>query len=159
MGPRSSSRAQATSNGWDPRRRPSTTLQPPKYSALRRRCARMVAQDRRRDGSRARTFDLRERPRILDSISGSSADYASRRSRGQRRGRLRWALASVRFITNAAKKIPIEAKRVTGQCSSGIVLDYVAVATRDSAASMLEILSITTPCIGRASTQTVSNRT
>jgi len=63
------------------------------------------------------------------------------------------------FITNAAKKIPIEAKRVTGQCSSGIVLDYVAVATRDSAASMLEILSITTPCIGRASTQTGSNRT
>jgi len=45
------------------------------------------------------------------------------------------------FITNAAqKKIPIESiKRVTGQRSSGIVLDYVAAATLDDDPPLLEI--------------------
>jgi integrase len=46
------------------------------------------------------------------------------------------------FITNAAKKkIPIESiKRVTGQRSSGIVLDYVAAATIDEDPAFLEIV-------------------
>jgi len=46
------------------------------------------------------------------------------------------------FITNAAKKkIPIEnIKRVTGQRSSGIVLDYVAAATVDDDPPLLEIV-------------------
>jgi len=46
------------------------------------------------------------------------------------------------FITNAAKKkVPIEnIKRVTGQRSSGIVLDYVAAATLDDEPPLLEIV-------------------
>ena len=46
------------------------------------------------------------------------------------------------FITNAAKKkIPIEnIKRVTGQRSNGIVLDYVAAATLDDDPPLLEIV-------------------
>jgi hypothetical protein len=46
------------------------------------------------------------------------------------------------FITNAAKKkIPIESiKRVTGQRSSGIVLDYVAAATLDDDPPLLDIV-------------------
>ncbi len=46
------------------------------------------------------------------------------------------------LITNAAKKkIPIESiKRVTGQRSSGIVLDYVAAATLDDEPPLLEII-------------------
>ena len=46
------------------------------------------------------------------------------------------------FITNAAKKkIPIESiKRVTGQRSSGIVLDYVVAATIDDDPPFLEIV-------------------
>jgi len=46
------------------------------------------------------------------------------------------------FITNAAKKkVPIESiKRVTGQRSSGIVLDYVAAATLDDDPPLLEIV-------------------
>ncbi|MBC5825537.1 MAG: tyrosine-type recombinase/integrase [Candidatus Eremiobacteraeota bacterium] len=46
------------------------------------------------------------------------------------------------FITDAAKKkIPIESiKRVTGQRSSGIVLDYVAAATLDDDPPLLEII-------------------
>ena len=45
------------------------------------------------------------------------------------------------FITNAAKKkIPIESiKRVTGQRSNVIVLDYVAAATLDGDPPLLEI--------------------
>jgi len=45
------------------------------------------------------------------------------------------------FITSAAmKKVSIESiKRVTGQRSSGIVLDYVAAATLDDDAPLLEI--------------------
>lgn len=48
------------------------------------------------------------------------------------------------FITNAAKKkIPIESiKRVTGQRSSVIVLDYVAAATIDDEPALLEIVGI-----------------
>ncbi len=47
------------------------------------------------------------------------------------------------FITNAAKKkVPIESiKRVTGQRSNGVVLDYVAVATLDDDPPLLEIVS------------------
>jgi len=46
------------------------------------------------------------------------------------------------FITNAAKKkIPIEnIKRVTGQRSSGIVLNYIAAATIDDEPPLLEIV-------------------
>ena len=48
------------------------------------------------------------------------------------------------FITNAAKeKIPIESiKRVSGQRSSGIVLDYVAAATLDDDPPLLEIVGL-----------------
>jgi hypothetical protein len=46
------------------------------------------------------------------------------------------------FITNAEKKkIPIESiKRVTGQRSSGIVLDYVAAATLEDGPPLFEIV-------------------
>ena len=46
------------------------------------------------------------------------------------------------FITNAArKKIPIESiKRVTGQRSTGIVLDYVAAAMLDHEPPFLEMV-------------------
>ncbi len=46
------------------------------------------------------------------------------------------------FITNAAKKkVPIEnIKRVTGQRSSGIVLNYIATATIDDNPPLLEIV-------------------
>jgi hypothetical protein len=46
------------------------------------------------------------------------------------------------FITNAAKKkVPIESiKRVTGQRSNAIVLDYVAAATLDEDPPLLEIV-------------------
>jgi len=91
-----------------------------------------------------RTFDLRGRltdtrldpgdvARILRrraATAGVAGDFAGH---SLRRG----------FITNAAKKkIPIESiKRVTGQRSSGIVLDYVAAATLDDDPPLLEILS------------------
>lgn len=90
-----------------------------------------------------RTFDLRGRltmsrldpgdvARILRrraSAAGIAGDFAGH---SLRRG----------FITNAAKKkIPIESiKRVTGQRSSGIVLDYVAAATLDDEPPLLEIV-------------------
>lgn len=47
------------------------------------------------------------------------------------------------FITNAAKKkVPIEnIKRVTGQRSSGIVLNYIAAATVDDEPPLLEIIN------------------
>ncbi len=91
-----------------------------------------------------RTFDLRGRltdtrldpgdvARILRrraANAGVEGDFAGH---SLRRG----------FITNAAKKkVPIESiKRVTGQRSSGIVLDYVAAATLDDDPPLLEILS------------------
>jgi len=90
-----------------------------------------------------RTFDLRGRltatrldpgdvARILRrraAAAGMTGDFAGH---SLRRG----------FITNAAKKkIPIESiKRVTGQRSSGIVLDYVAAATLDDDPPLLEIV-------------------
>ncbi len=90
-----------------------------------------------------RTFDLRGRlrstrldpgdvARILRrraTAAGVSGDFAGH---SLRRG----------FITNAAKKkIPIESiKRITGQRSSGIVLDYVAAATLDEDPPLLEIV-------------------
>jgi len=90
-----------------------------------------------------RTFDLRRRltetrldpgdvARILRRravAAGVAGDFAGH---SLRRG----------FITNAAKKkIPIESiKRVTGQRSSGIVLDYVAAATLDDDPPLLEIV-------------------
>jgi len=90
-----------------------------------------------------RTFDLRGRltetrldpgdvARILRrraAAAGVAGDFAGH---SLRRG----------FITNAAKKkVPIESiKRVTGQRSSGIVLDYVAAATLDDDPPLLEIV-------------------
>jgi len=90
-----------------------------------------------------RTFDLRGRltdtrldpgdvARILRrraAAAGADGDFAGH---SLRRG----------FITNAAKKkIPIESiKRVTGQRSSGVVLDYVAAATLDDDPPLLEII-------------------
>jgi integrase len=90
-----------------------------------------------------RTFDLRGRltstrldpgdvARILRrrcAAAGVEGDFAGH---SLRRG----------FITNAAKKkIPIEnIKRVTGQRSTGILLDYVAAATLDEEPPLLEII-------------------
>jgi len=90
-----------------------------------------------------RTFDLRGRltqtrldpgdvARVLRrraAAAGVAGDFAGH---SLRRG----------FITNAAKKkVPIESiKRVTGQRSSGIVLDYVAAATLDDEPPLLEIV-------------------
>jgi integrase len=91
-----------------------------------------------------RTFDLRGRltdtrldagdvARILRrrcAAAGVAGDFAGH---SLRRG----------FITNAAKKkVPIASiKRVTGQKSSGIVLEYVAAATLDDEPPLLEIMS------------------
>jgi integrase len=90
-----------------------------------------------------RTFDLRGRltanrldpgdvARILRRrcvAGGVDGDFAGH---SLRRG----------FITNAAKKkVPIESiKRVTGQRSNAIVLDYVAAATLDDDPPLLEIV-------------------
>jgi integrase len=95
------------------------------------------------EGPVFRTFDLRGRlaanrldpadvARILRrraAAAGVDGDFAGH---SLRRG----------FITNAAKKkIPIESiKRVTGQRSSGVVLDYVAAATLDDDPPLLEIV-------------------
>jgi len=95
------------------------------------------------EGPVFRTFDLRGRltanrldpsdvARILRrraAAAGVAGDFAGH---SLRRG----------FITNAAKKkVPIESiKRVTGQRSSGIVLDYVAAATLDDDPPLLEIV-------------------
>jgi len=82
-------------------------------------------------GPAFRTFDLRGRLTAARLDPGDVARILRRRA--LRRG----------FITNAAKKkIPIESiKRVTGQRSSGIVLDYVAAATLDDDPPLLEIVS------------------
>ncbi len=90
-----------------------------------------------------RTFDLRGQLTAARLDSGDVARILRRRAAAAgvagdfaghslRRG----------FITNAAKKkIPIESiKRVTGQRSSGIVLDYVAAATLDDDPPLLEIV-------------------
>jgi integrase len=94
-------------------------------------------------GAVFRTFDLRGRltdnrldagdvarvVRRRAAAAGVAGDFAGH---SLRRG----------FITNAAKKkVPIESiKRVTGQRSSGIVLDYVAAATLDDDPPLLEIV-------------------
>jgi len=99
------------------------------------------------EGPVFRTFDLRGRlaanrldpsdvARILRrraAAAGVAGDFAGH---SLRRG----------FITNAAKqKIPIESiKRVTGQRSSGVVLDYVAAATLDEDPPLLAILDTRT---------------
>ena len=96
------------------------------------------------DGPVFRTFDLRGRltanrldpsdvARVLRrraAAAGVAGDFAGH---SLRRG----------FITNAAKKkIPIEnIKRVTGQRSNGVVLDYVAAATLDDDPPLLEIVT------------------
>jgi len=77
-------------------------------------------------------LDSGDVPRILRRramAAGVSGDFAGH---SLRRG----------FITNAAKKkVPIEnIKRVTGQRSSAIVLDYIAGATLDEDPPLLEIL-------------------
>jgi len=90
-----------------------------------------------------RTFDLRGQLTTMRLDSGDVARVLRRRTamagvvgdfagHSLRRG----------FITNAAKKkVPIEnIKRVTGQRSSGIVLDYVAAATLDDEPPLLEIV-------------------
>jgi len=95
-------------------------------------------------GSIFRTFDLRGRltsnrldagdvARVLrrrSAAAGVEGDFAGH---SLRRG----------FITNAAKqKVPIEnIKRVTGQRSNAIVLDYVAAATLDDDPPLLEIVA------------------
>ena len=94
-------------------------------------------------GAVFRTFDLRGRltehrldpgdvARVLRrraAAAGLVGDFAGH---SLRRG----------FITNAAKKrIPLESiKRVTGQRSSGVLLDYVAAATLDEEPPLLEII-------------------
>ncbi len=96
-------------------------------------------------GAVFRTFDLRGQLTVTRLDSGDVARVLRRRT----------AMAGVAgdfaghslrrgFITNAAKKkIPIEnIKRVTGQRSSGIVLDYVAAATLDDDPPLLEIVGL-----------------
>jgi len=91
-----------------------------------------------------RTFDLRGQLTATRLDSGDVARILRRRSvaagvagdfagHSLRRG----------FITNAAKKkVPIEnIKRVTGQRSSGIVLNYIAAATNDDEPPLLEIIN------------------
>ena len=94
-------------------------------------------------GAAFRTFDLRGRltanrldpgdvARVLRRrcvTAGVTGDFARH---SLRRG----------FITNAAKKkVPIESiKRVTGQRSNTIVLNYVAAATLDDDPPLLEIM-------------------
>jgi integrase len=95
------------------------------------------------DGPVFRTFDLRGRltanrldpsdvARVLRRRAAAAGVVGDFAGHSLRRG----------FITNAAKKkIPIESiKRVTGQRSSGIVLDYVAAATLDDDPPLLEIV-------------------
>ncbi len=84
---------------------------------------------------------------------GSDAELARRRrccarsapahGCGRRRRGLRRPFVTARFVTNAAKKkVPIEKiKRVTGQRSNSIVLDYVAAATLDDDPPLLEIVA------------------
>ena len=92
-----------------------------------------------------RTFDLRGALTANRLDAGDVARVLRRRAAGAgvagdfaghslRRG----------FITNAAKKkVPIESiKRVTGQRSSAIVLDYVAAATLDEDPPLLEIVAM-----------------
>ena len=98
------------------------------------------------DGATAaifRTFDLRGRLTENRLDPGDVARIVRRRCAAAGVGG-NFAGHSLRrgFITNAAKKkIPIESiKRVTGQRSTGIVLDYVAAAMLDDEPPLLEIV-------------------
>jgi integrase len=95
------------------------------------------------DGPVFRTFDLRGRltvnrldpsdvARVLRRRAAAAGVIGDFAGHSLRRG----------FITNAAKKkIPIESiKRVTGQRSNGVVMDYVAAATIDDDPPLLEIV-------------------
>jgi len=90
-----------------------------------------------------RTLDLRRQltstrldsgdvARILRRRTAAAGVFGDFAGHSMRRG----------FITNAAKKkVPIEnIKRVTGQRSSGIVLNYIAAATIDDEPPLLEII-------------------
>ena len=96
------------------------------------------------DGPVFRTFDLRGRltgnrldpsdvARVIRRRATSAGVVGDFAGHSLRRG----------FITNAAKKkVPIESiKRVTGQRSNAIVLDYVAAATLDDDPPLLEIVT------------------
>jgi len=91
-----------------------------------------------------RTFDLRARLTETRLDAGDVARILRRRAAAAGVGG-DFAGHSLRrgFITNAAKKkVAIESiKRVTGQRSSGIVLDYVAAATLDDDPPLLEIVA------------------
>jgi len=71
-------------------------------------------------------------------------DLSSTDRDGGRHRRLRGALAAAWvYYERAKEKIPIESiKRVSGQRSSGIVLDYVAAATLDDDLPLLEIVGL-----------------
>jgi integrase len=91
-----------------------------------------------------RTFDLRRQltPNRLDP--GDVARILRRRCAAAGvAGNFAGHLLRRGFSTNAAKKkIPIEhIRRVTGQRSNTIVLDYVAAATLDDDPPLLEIVS------------------
>ncbi len=80
-------------------------------------------------GTRLDSGDVARVLRRRTEMAGVAGDFAGH---SLRRG----------FITNAAKKkVPIEnIKRVTGQQSSGIVLNYIAAATIDEEPPLLEII-------------------
>ncbi len=90
-----------------------------------------------------RTFDLRGRLTATRLDPGDVARILRRRAAAAGvNGNFAGHSLRRGFITNAAKKkIPIESiKRVTGQRSSGIVLEYVAAATLDDDPPLLEIV-------------------
>jgi integrase len=94
-------------------------------------------------GPAFRTFDLRGRLTLNRLDPGDVARILRRRCvAGGIDGDFAGHSLRRGFITNAAKKnIPIESiKRVTGQRSSAIVLDYVAAATLDDDPPLLEIV-------------------
>ena len=94
-------------------------------------------------GAVFRTFDLRSRLTENRLDPGDVARILRRRCEAAGvEGDLAGHSLRRGFITNAAKKkIPIESiKRVTGQRSSGVVLDYVAAATLDDDPPLLEIV-------------------
>ncbi len=89
-----------------------------------------------------RIFDLRGHLTAKRLDAGDVAGVLSRRAAAAGPPRqLCWHLLERGLITNAAKKkVPIASiKRVTGQRSSGVVLDYVAEAMMDDDAPLLQI--------------------
>lgn len=91
-----------------------------------------------------RTFDLRGQLTMRRVDPGDVARILRRRAaRAGVTGDFAGHSLRRGFITNAAKKIPIDSiKRVTGQRSRGIVLDYAAAATVDNNPPLLEILNV-----------------